>query len=218
MTRRLLSAVLVCWLAAASGIPGEAAGAGEEAPGDAPRRYEIPEARPRELGTPLLDAIAYRKIPTLKRLLANGADPNEPNAIGMVPLHLAVLRGYDDIVRLLLDHGADIDNRAGGSLTPIKSALSYGRQYEDWTNFDILVERGADVLMHRNGVLGMNLLDYATALGEFCRVKPLYQRLDREVLMSLKTEKSTRAFVLERGSVHVDEEKCRLEIVALFEE
>jgi len=57
-------------------------------------------------------------------LLEKGADPNEA-AIGYAPLHAAVLRGEDEVVRALLVHGANAD-------APITAGMPIRRSSQDF--------------------------------------------------------------------------------------
>jgi ankyrin repeat protein len=45
---------------------------------------------------------------TAKMLLDNGADANVLNARGQSPIAGAVFKGYDDVVRVLYEGGADV--------------------------------------------------------------------------------------------------------------
>jgi uncharacterized protein len=59
---------------------------------------------------------------------------------GLAPLHFAARQGYADAARLLLDSGADIDQRTADNTTPLLMAIVNGQ-------FDLakqLLERGAD--------------------------------------------------------------------------
>ena len=44
-----------------------------------------------------------------RELLASSADPDVRDASGSVPLHVAAAAGHEEVVRLLLSHGARID-------------------------------------------------------------------------------------------------------------
>ncbi|KAF8796500.1 putative ankyrin repeat protein FPV162 like protein [Argiope bruennichi] len=64
--------------------------------------------------TPLLRAVCLEvDIQVIKEFLFQGADVNAKNCFGITPLYCAIARHGDnlDIVRLLLENGADISNR-----------------------------------------------------------------------------------------------------------
>ena len=46
------------------------------------------------------------------RLLRAGADPNTTAFSGHTPLHVAAIRGFDDVAALLVEHGADPERRS----------------------------------------------------------------------------------------------------------
>jgi ankyrin repeat protein len=56
----------------------------------------------------------------VRLLLDAGADPNELTAATTTPLDLAASAGSEQVVELLLAHGADV--RAGGPRAPLVSA------------------------------------------------------------------------------------------------
>ena len=56
--------------------------------------------------TPLHTAIQNGNIDIIKMLLADGCDLSERNAQGQTPLDLATVINNEEIVRLLLEHGA----------------------------------------------------------------------------------------------------------------
>ncbi|XP_077473529.1 uncharacterized protein ankrd50l [Stigmatopora argus] len=62
-------------------------------------------------------------------LLEHGANPGHRDRDRMTPLLLAAHEGHDDIVELLLDAGADVDETAGGRgarVTPLLAAAAMG--------------------------------------------------------------------------------------------
>jgi ankyrin repeat protein len=64
-------------------------------------------------------------------LVAAGADVNHATSHGLTALHYAVARGYVDVVRLLLEAGADVAVRSlheGQKGTPIEVARSLGNE------------------------------------------------------------------------------------------
>ena len=83
-----------------------------------------PEARERLGGTPMLSAVANRRLDVIRLLAEAGADPDTPR-LGMdefTPLHAAAQRDSLDAVLLLLELGADAARRTW--LTPIDWAVS----------------------------------------------------------------------------------------------
>ncbi|MGQ0582466.1 MAG: ankyrin repeat domain-containing protein [Reyranella sp.] len=56
-------------------------------------------------------------------LLANGADVNAKDFLGITPLHNAAVRGVLDMVRFLVEQGADINAKDNGN-TPLRYALN----------------------------------------------------------------------------------------------
>ncbi|MXY33946.1 MAG: hypothetical protein F4186_06550 [Boseongicola sp. SB0676_bin_33] len=83
-----------------------------------------PEARERFGATPMLSAVANRRLDVIRLLVEAGAGPDTPR-LGMdefTPLHLAAQRDNLDTVRLLLEIGADATRRTW--LTPIDWAVS----------------------------------------------------------------------------------------------
>ena len=80
---------------------------------------------------------------TAEDLLARGASPNACclGAANATALHVAVRRGNDAIVAVLLDAEAEVDVRDAQGRTP----LHYAASYESVESADLLLGRGADV-------------------------------------------------------------------------
>ena len=57
----------------------------------------------------LHDAVSRCDEAEVLRLIQNGAQLNELDEFGMTPLHCAVYCGYTEIVKLLIDAGADVN-------------------------------------------------------------------------------------------------------------
>jgi len=93
-------------------------------------------------------------------LVEHGADVNASSNDGRTPLLIATIRaGSTDVVKLLLDHGADPSRSAtsnNGNRTPLSEAASTG----DEALLRILIERGADFKS-----AGLLPLHYAAAVG-----------------------------------------------------
>lgn len=182
-------------------------------------RDSIPPPLPREIGTPLHEAIADRDLAAVSKLLDEGADPDLPNDVGMTPLDLAVMRGYREIVVVLLDRGADIDLVVpGSSVSPIMSAFSYGRMTDDWSIYDEFISRGASVTKRTGSELSSNMVDYAVALREFCRAKELIEDLSEDQLNMLRSSTFLTNFIREPSGRGEREEICRLEMMKILEE
>ena len=68
--------------------------------------------------------VQQRAIASLTLLLAAGADVNAKDRTrGLSPLHEAARWGWNDVVRFLVDHGADLRATDSRGLTPVDSAL-----------------------------------------------------------------------------------------------
>jgi len=68
--------------------------------------------------------VQQRSIESLKLLLAAGADINAKDGTrGLTPLHEAARWGWNDVVRFLVEHGADLQAKDNRGMTPIDSAM-----------------------------------------------------------------------------------------------
>lgn len=94
------------------------------------------------LDTPLCLASRVGFLKGIELLLEHGMKPNDPCEQNITPLHLATYTNSLSIVRLLCDHGADVNARTENVKdTPLHYATIYG-------SLDMckeLVERGADI-------------------------------------------------------------------------
>jgi len=108
---------------------------------------DFPNCRQRpDLGVadhPLEYAIYWSPFVFIEELLAAGADPNYPDPAGF-PSLIAVLSSgrpdLHDILRLLIERGADVDQRGLNDWT----ALHYAVNQRDLDGVMILLENGAD--------------------------------------------------------------------------
>ena len=88
----------------------------------------------------------YKKV---EHLIKEGADPNTQDNNGWTPLHEVAQRNNIEILRLLLDAGAN-PNVPGGdeNYTPLHDAVEAGHV----ETIELLIERGADKkLRDKNG-------------------------------------------------------------------
>ena len=75
-------------------------------------------------------------------LLPRGADPSLRDNNGNTPLHLAARRGYDEIVKVLLDQpNVDVNAKDGSGKTPLHLAASEGHR----KICQVLLNFGADI-------------------------------------------------------------------------
>jgi hypothetical protein len=70
----------------------------------------------------MLFAIARGDIGTVRKLLTNGTPPNFSQN-GTTPLHMATEKGYSNIVKLLIEHNADLLALNEAGMTPLDLAL-----------------------------------------------------------------------------------------------
>jgi ankyrin repeat protein len=109
--------------------------------------------------TPLMQAVLYGDAQSVRRLLDQGADPNQRNDAGATALMWAV----DDLekTRLLIDHGADVNARSGDARTPLLIAAGH---FDNAAVVRLLLDHGADLSARSPATNG-----YATVLSEAAR-------------------------------------------------
>jgi len=110
--------------------------------------------------TSLYLACMYGKssFEVVKRLLANGANPNSVSMEGWTPLLAACSRSHLHVIRLLIDAGADIGHRNNRGETPLHIAFTghLHARVDDWESHDLykvatyLIQQGASVDMPNN--------------------------------------------------------------------
>jgi ankyrin repeat protein len=92
--------------------------------------------------TELMQAVESADVARVKSLLAAGADPSKPTRNGDAPLVMAAYLGHAEIVRLLLEAGADITAVDPGMKATALHAAAYAGRTEA---AKVLIEHGIEI-------------------------------------------------------------------------
>lgn len=102
----------------------------------------------------LMMAALKGEVGIARTLLARGAKVNKP---GWSALHYAATGGNVEMIKLLLDHGANIEARSPNESTPLMMAARYG----SFDGVQLLLRAGADPRAQNQ--LAMDALDFAAS-------------------------------------------------------
>jgi ankyrin repeat protein len=149
----------------------------------------------------LHEAIMNGDLALAKLLLEQGADPNEKNADGKTPLHLAVAKDeYFELVELLVEKKADLEaTTTGGGHTP----LMYAVHYNNIPALVFLIEKGASIdKQDRRGYLILKWANHAgfRQAAEILEKAPLRQA-GKKKMAALRDTASTRQEILNQRSL-----------------
>jgi ankyrin repeat protein len=121
----------------------------------------------------------------MKRLLAAGATVNDKDSFSTMPLYYAAAHGRGEVVRFLLDNGADIEARRKDGLTALMTAAYSGHQ----EIVELLIERGANINARDNA--GLTVLDCAAMSGSEPLMALLRQHGDVTAPKAAEPERTT---------------------------
>ena len=130
----------------------------------------------------LMAAVKTQRTDSVKSLLAAGADPDDTNRLGESSLHLAAVSD-PNILKSLLDAGANANLRDAGGVTPVMVAVAAGRE----DNIKLL--RGSGARLDMKDYQGSSVKDWAVRGGHAA----LAARLESELVSSVTAtvEKTT---------------------------
>jgi hypothetical protein len=98
----------------------------------------------REYEIPLFEAIAQKDNEVVKKMITSGFDVNTKNRGGLTALHVAVENENLEIIRFLLNRGANVNAKTKSRRTPIMM-IEGGDEENALEIFKLLTEKGADV-------------------------------------------------------------------------
>jgi ankyrin repeat protein len=106
-------------------------------------------------GVSIHEAAQAGDIEKVKALLVQGIDVNGKDSRGLTLLHVASLSGHEELVRFLINRGADVSAKADGGqkATPLHMAAAMGHKGV----VEILLARGADINVQRHGQAPLSL-------------------------------------------------------------
>lgn len=114
-----------------------------------------------QLGWELTSAASHGDLVAVQRCVAAwprvdlDRTPNGEYGYGEPPLIAAAWNGHDDVIRLLLDHGAKIDRRDSSGNTALNAALLHGHD----STAQLLLARGANPNIGGEGTPSGNARD-----------------------------------------------------------
>lgn len=113
-------------------------------------------------------ACKKRSPEVLRYIIKKGGNVNQPNKMGLYPLHLAGKR--QNLVSILIEEGADLEVCTRNGMTPLSDSISKRRK----NITDILLKAGAEV--NTVNYMGWTPLHYAAVNGATDTIKDLVSR------------------------------------------
>ncbi|MBP0011246.1 ankyrin repeat domain-containing protein [Roseofilum sp. Belize Diploria] len=135
----------------------------------------------------------------VKNYLERGGNPNVKAVGDVTPLYLAAQAGHLDVVRLLVEHGADVNQKASGmslDCTPILVAMY--RKHDEIVDF--LLESGVEKDVY-----------LAAGLGDLETLKALLQ--DEEDVNSIRNTDPSKPYLRGKSLLHLATSRDSVDMV-----
>lgn len=160
------------------------------APANVLPKRPLQSMTPQELSEALMVSVSANELERTKQILSLGIDPNTAeNATSATPLFTAISNNNPQMVQLLLDHGADVNQVNEKGSYPMHEAAS-GNAFAGDTKYranemiQTLIEHGADV--NQKNAKGQTPLMLACKAG---RTETLIFLLNKNAKSSIQDEK-----------------------------
>lgn len=151
------------------------------------------------------DASAQRLIAhkDLARLAPNGSTWDRPNNrdfkdmasnMASTALETATIAGKEDIIKLLLDHGVDVNQRIEGGIFEYALQAAYAMHKD--VVYDLLIERGADAACLENNERVENIRRIVDQ--ELAELEVKREKIAKESKESMKRQKAETAVLLQK--------------------
>lgn len=149
------------------------------------------------IASPLTEAVKVSDLKGIAAALAAGESPNQAiDGAGLRPLDIAILQRRDDIVRLLLVHGADLNSGPNEQrASPLLMAAAVGGTEA----IKLLLDKGA--LINATDKAGVTPLAAAAAAG---KAAAAYELIIRGANVNVKTSTGNTPLMMAARGGHTD--------------